>query len=425
MPTKVVEYEVGAEGVVAGTRTQGQRVVEGGAEGMPVRVRVMGVSEAGSSVPIAPAATVAPGGFMFSTPLQNLLTQNVSCPEFSGDSEQWDSWLRRWKEFMRTFCSMGTESEQVMSKVLMMKVDKATRVRWSMREEEGEVLTYAGMMEDLEVSFGANTRGSKRRLWDALKLTLQGGHLTRSVWELFICEFERLGRELGATEEDKVERLIQALPPSIGGFVSRARNRKYKVIIDGASRGTTTPEIRWIVKGVGVPNKCDPRTGGGWLLVWDMLEEKNRCLRLDGVGFDFENGRANISVKQVEFGLEEAKRVVRKEVEQLESNDTSYKRGKVKDRGTCDIGESTYEDTEVVQVRALQVGDATSNFQQGGGGFRGGASKEGGGGKGRTWQPTPNVQTQVQAGQQQRQQGQQGWKRSQSSNQPQRFQTAT
>ena len=50
--------------------------------------------------------------------------------------------------------------------------------------------------------------------------------------------------------------------------------------------------------------------------MWDMLEEKNRCLRLDGVGYDFENWRAIISVKQVEFGLEEAKRVVRKEVEQ-------------------------------------------------------------------------------------------------------------
>ena len=73
------------------------------------------------------------------------------------------------------------------------------------------------------------------------------------------------------------------------------------------------------------------------MVVWDMLEEKNRCLRLDGVGFDFENGRANISLRHVEFGLEEAKRVVRKEVEQLESNDTSYNRGKVKDRGTCDI----------------------------------------------------------------------------------------
>ena len=84
------------------------------------------------------------------------------------------------------------------------------------------------------------------------------------------------------------------------------------------------------------------------MLVWDILEEKNRCLRLDGVGFGFENGRANISVKQVEFGLEEAKQVVRREVEQLESNDTSYKRAKVKDPGTSDIGESTYEDTDVV-----------------------------------------------------------------------------
>ena len=59
---------------------------------------------------------------------------------------------------------MGAKSKQEKSKVLMMKVDQSTRVRWLMREEEGEVLTYMGMMEDLEVSFGANTRGSKRRL---------------------------------------------------------------------------------------------------------------------------------------------------------------------------------------------------------------------------------------------------------------------
>ena len=70
---------------------------------------------------------------------------------------------------MQTFCSIATDSEQVISNVLMMKVEKATRVRWLMRE----VLTYVGMMEDLEVNFGANSRGSKRRLWDSLKLTLQ------------------------------------------------------------------------------------------------------------------------------------------------------------------------------------------------------------------------------------------------------------
>ena len=169
-----------------------------------------------------------------------------------------------------------------MSKVLMMKVDKATRVRWSMREEEGEILTYAGLMEDLEVGFGANTRCSKRRLWDALKLTLQG--LTRSVWELFICEFERLGREPGATEEDKVERLIQALPPSSGPFVSRARTRKYKVIIDDAPRGTTTPEIRWIVKGVGVPNKCDPRTGGAACSCGTCLKKRTVAYVWTGLG---------------------------------------------------------------------------------------------------------------------------------------------
>ena len=79
-------------------------------------------------------------------------------------------------------------------------------------------------------------------------MILQGGHLTRSVWELFICEFERLGREIGVSEEDKVKHLIQALPQSVGGLVSRARKKKYRVIVEGAPRGTTTPDIR----GVGV-----------------------------------------------------------------------------------------------------------------------------------------------------------------------------
>ena len=42
-----------------------------------------------------------------------------------------------------------------------------------MREEVGGVLTYVGLMEDLEVSFWASTRRSKRRLWNSLKLTFQ------------------------------------------------------------------------------------------------------------------------------------------------------------------------------------------------------------------------------------------------------------
>ena len=141
----------------------------------------------------------------------------------------------------------------------MMKVDLATRTKWEMREEEGEVLTDAALMEDLEVDFASNTRGLRRKACLGLKLVLQGGHLTRSVWQLFICEFERLGRDIGASEEDKVEHLIQALPQSIGRLVSRARNKQYRVIVEGAPRGTTTPEIRWIVKGVGVPVKIEAR----------------------------------------------------------------------------------------------------------------------------------------------------------------------
>ena len=69
---------------------------------------------------------------------------------------------------------MGIESDQVLAKVLMMKVDLATRTKWEMREEEGEVLTYAALMEDLEVDFGSNTRGLRRKAWLGPNLVLDG-----------------------------------------------------------------------------------------------------------------------------------------------------------------------------------------------------------------------------------------------------------
>ena len=103
---------------------------------------------------------------MFSTPLQNMFAQGGSCPEFNGTCEGWDAWIERWLDFKRTFCSMGVDSDQVVAKVLMVKVDLATRTKWEMREEDGEVLTYAALMEDLEVDFGSNTRGlGGRRGW--------------------------------------------------------------------------------------------------------------------------------------------------------------------------------------------------------------------------------------------------------------------
>ena len=112
---------------------------------------------------------------MFSNPLQNMLSQGISCPEFNGTCEGWDAWITRLLDFKRTFCSMGVESDQVVAKVLMMKLDLATRTKLEMREEEGEVLTYAALMEDLEVDFGSNTRGLRRKAWFGVKLILQGG----------------------------------------------------------------------------------------------------------------------------------------------------------------------------------------------------------------------------------------------------------
>ena len=76
-----------------------------------------------------------------------MLAQGISCPEFNGTCEGWDAWIRRWLDFKRTFCSPGVESDQVVAKVLIMKVDLATRMKLEMLEEEGEVLTYAALME--------------------------------------------------------------------------------------------------------------------------------------------------------------------------------------------------------------------------------------------------------------------------------------
>jgi len=142
--------------------------------------------------------------------------------------------------------------------------------------------------------------------------------------------------------------------------------------------------------------------------------------------FEFFRGSTTLSVKALEFGLEEAKRIVRKEVEQLESGDMSYKRGKSRDRGTSDPGDSTYGDTEVVQVRALQHRPVTQNFQAGGGGFRGGNG--GGFGQGGQQGQQPQVThqrpphaspLQLAPPQQTPQTQHQGWQPSQSSNQPQ------
>ena len=72
--------------------------------------------------------------------------------------------------------------------------------------------------------------------------------LTRSVWELFICEFERLGREIRVSEEEKVQHLIQALPQSVGGLVLRLEIRS-----TGSSwRGHHHPG-----------NQVDPQRSGG------------------------------------------------------------------------------------------------------------------------------------------------------------------
>ena len=143
-----------------------------------------------------------------------------------------------------------------------------------MRKEEGEVLTYAALMEDLEVDLGSNTRGLRGSCVFGTEVRFAGGppdQVSLGALHLRVWTF---GSGTWCDGRGKSGACHPSPPPSIGGFVSRARNRKHKGIIDGEPRGTTTPEIRWIVKGVGVPNKFDPRTGVGWLLVWICLKKR-------------------------------------------------------------------------------------------------------------------------------------------------------
>ena len=88
----------------------GERLTSGGVgEGMPVRVRALGVSNRGMQGGTARGAAQAQGGLMLLNSLRKLLAQGISCPEFNGTCEGWDAWIRRWLDFRLTFCSMGVE----------------------------------------------------------------------------------------------------------------------------------------------------------------------------------------------------------------------------------------------------------------------------------------------------------------------------
>ena len=64
-------------------------------EGMPVRVRALGVSDRWCRAK-RPGGQRRPKGFLcFRPPSKTCSRKKISCPEVNGACEGWDAWIRR------------------------------------------------------------------------------------------------------------------------------------------------------------------------------------------------------------------------------------------------------------------------------------------------------------------------------------------
>ena len=94
----------------------------------------------------------------------------------------------------------------VLATLLKMHMPESMRARWTARESMARPLTYGQPWDDIEVSYGLNSRRERRTAWNALAPTFSGKLIDRAGWKIYIAEFERLARALDIPEEEKVRR---------------------------------------------------------------------------------------------------------------------------------------------------------------------------------------------------------------------------
>ena len=134
-----------------------------------------------------------------------------------------------------------------------------------------------------------------------------------------MADFERLAAKLDIQEEEKVRKLQIAVPRAWLDYILDAEGRGHNVVLSGTPTGTTGYEVKMMWEDIGIPKRVESQRNGEWVLVWDLMEEKNRSLLCDGHTWNFGPVKARCSVKARDFCLEEAKRAIVKEIEKQES----------------------------------------------------------------------------------------------------------
>ena len=88
-----------------------------------------------------------------------------------------------WKAYLQVMKGgVGGEDVMVLATLLKMHMPESTRAPWTARESMARPLTYGQPWDDIEVSYGLNSRRERRTAWNALAPTFSGKLIDRAGW---------------------------------------------------------------------------------------------------------------------------------------------------------------------------------------------------------------------------------------------------
>ena len=125
------------------------------------------------------------------------------------------------------------------------------------------------------------------------------------------------GRAVGGFAGRKSPKPFQLSASNLAGMSDRSTKRGSQGVPNGLPVGATGRQVKMMVDDIGIPTRVEPRKNGDWILVWELREERNRILRLDGATWHFGATTVQSAVKPKDFGLEEAKGAIIKVTEDV------------------------------------------------------------------------------------------------------------
>jgi len=85
-------------------------------------------------------------------------------------------------------------------------------------------------------------------------------------------------------------------------------------------------QVRILLKEAGTPKRTQQQEDDGWVVSWELQGEVHRALQLHGREKELNGRRVRLEVVMKEFSVEDAKRVVQKELETQEIRDLIFHR---------------------------------------------------------------------------------------------------